>query len=76
MRQQPITTMSQAVTLNLHDVTNDLLNNFDPLFCIVLFAIYAHVIYPGLSRMDITCRPTTRIRIGLLSRRWPWSYQR
>ena len=67
MRQQSTTMMSQAVTLNLHGLPNDLLINFDPVFCIVLAAIYAHVIYPGLSRMGITIRPTTRICIGLPS---------
>jgi POT family proton-dependent oligopeptide transporter len=58
--------VSQAATMNLNSLPNDILLNLNPLFCILLGSIYAHVIYPMLARFNIPFSPTRRISVGFL----------
>ncbi|KAF1844045.1 MFS peptide transporter [Cucurbitaria berberidis CBS 394.84] len=67
VRQLSSNLTSQAATLKLNGLPNDLLVNFNPIFCLIFSPIYAHVIYPGLACLGIHPSPTTRISLGFLS---------
>jgi POT family proton-dependent oligopeptide transporter len=57
---------SQAATLSLGNLPNDLLINLEPLSYIILVPIYAHVIYPLIERRGIRFTPIKRISLGFL----------
>jgi POT family proton-dependent oligopeptide transporter len=56
--------VSQATTMNLDGLPNDILLNLNPLFCILIGPFYAHVTYPTLARFNIQFSPTRRISVG------------
>ncbi|KAF2871030.1 oligopeptide transporter [Massariosphaeria phaeospora] len=66
-KQQSSNMTSQAATLRLGSIPNDLLITLNPLFCIILTPIYAHIIYPRLARYGIRFALTKRIALGFLS---------
>jgi hypothetical protein len=64
LRQMGSNMVSQAATLNPGSVPNDVPVNLNPLFCILLAPLYAHVVYPTLARPGIRFSPTRRIAAG------------
>jgi POT family proton-dependent oligopeptide transporter len=64
LRQMGSNMVSQAATMDLGGLPNDVLVNLNPLFCILLGPLYAHVICPILSRLGICFSPTRRIAAG------------
>ncbi|KAL4878217.1 PTR2-domain-containing protein [Aspergillus karnatakaensis] len=55
---------SQAATMELNGVPNDIINNFNPLALIIFIPIFDHVLYPGLRKMGINFTPLKRITAG------------
>jgi POT family proton-dependent oligopeptide transporter len=58
---------SQAATMQLHGLPNDLLSNLDPLALIILIPIFDMVIYPGLRKVGINFTPIKRITAGFIT---------
>ncbi|PYH46332.1 putative MFS peptide transporter [Aspergillus saccharolyticus JOP 1030-1] len=57
---------SQAATMQLHGVPNDIINNLDPLALIIFIPIMDQFVYPGLRKMGINFTPIKRIYVGYL----------
>ncbi|RHZ62725.1 hypothetical protein CDV55_106657 [Aspergillus turcosus] len=55
---------SQAATMRLGGVPNDIINNLNPLSLIIFIPIMDKFIYPGLRRMGIKFTPLKRITAG------------
>jgi POT family proton-dependent oligopeptide transporter len=55
---------SQAATMKLNGVPNDIVSNFNPLFIVVLIPIMDFFVYPGLRKMGINFTPIKRITCG------------
>ena len=46
MRQMSSNMVSQAATMDLHSLPNDILANLNPAFFMMLMPIYTHLLYP------------------------------
>lgn len=57
---------SQAATMQLHGVPNDIINNLDPLALIIFIPIMDQFVYPGLRKMGFHFTPIKRIYAGYL----------
>ncbi|KAL5334966.1 POT family-domain-containing protein [Aspergillus crustosus] len=57
---------SQAATMELNGVPNDIINNFNPLALIIFIPIFDRFVYPGLRRAGIKFTPLKRITAGFL----------
>ncbi|KAL5366368.1 putative MFS peptide transporter [Aspergillus floccosus] len=57
---------SQAATMQLHGVPNDIINNLDPLALIIFIPIMDQFIYPGLRRLGFNFTPLKRIWVGYI----------
>ncbi|KAL4915464.1 oligopeptide transporter [Aspergillus aurantiobrunneus] len=57
---------SQAATMRLGGVPNDIINNFNPLSLIIFIPIFDRVIYPFLRRIGINFSPLKRITAGFV----------
>jgi POT family proton-dependent oligopeptide transporter len=55
---------SQAATMKLNGVPNDIVSNFNPLFIVILIPIMDFFVYPGLRKMGINFTPIKRITCG------------
>ncbi|KAI9369163.1 PTR2-domain-containing protein [Aspergillus egyptiacus] len=55
---------SQAATMQLNGVPNDILNNFNPLALIIFIPIFDHVLYPFLRKIGVKFTPLKRITAG------------
>lgn len=55
---------SQAATMQLGGVPNDIVSNFNPLFIVILIPVMDNVIYPGLRKMNFHFTPIKRITCG------------
>ncbi|KAL9122023.1 MAG: hypothetical protein Q9187_001415 [Circinaria calcarea] len=55
---------SQAATMKLNGLPNDILSNLDPFALIILIPICDHVIYPLLRRKKINFSPIKKITCG------------
>ncbi|KAJ5432381.1 peptide transporter ptr2 [Penicillium daleae] len=55
---------SQAATMQLNGVPNDVINNFNPLALIIFIPIFDRLVYPGLRRMGFHFTPLKRITAG------------
>ncbi|KAE8149096.1 POT family-domain-containing protein [Aspergillus avenaceus] len=55
---------SQAATMHLGGVPNDIINNFNPLSLIIFIPIFDRVIYPGVRKAGINFTPLKRITTG------------
>ncbi|KAJ5909212.1 hypothetical protein N7495_001894 [Penicillium taxi] len=55
---------SQAATMRLGGVPNDIINNLNPFALIIFIPIMDRFIYPGLSRMGFHFTPLKRITAG------------
>ncbi|CAH6720420.1 peptide transporter Ptr2p [[Candida] jaroonii] len=57
---------SQAGSMSLNGVPNDLFNNFNPLAIIIFIPILDYIIYPFLRKNKIEFRPVWRITLGFV----------
>ncbi|KAL4986284.1 POT family-domain-containing protein [Aspergillus falconensis] len=55
---------SQAATMRLGGVPNDIINNFNPLALIIFIPIFDRLLYPFLRRIGIKFTPLKRITAG------------
>ncbi|KAF7714527.1 Uncharacterized protein PECH_008417 [Penicillium ucsense] len=55
---------SQAATMTLNGVPNDVINNFNPFALIIFIPIFDRLVYPGLRRMGFNFTPVKRITAG------------
>ncbi|KAF8941322.1 peptide transporter ptr2 [Haplosporangium gracile] len=55
---------SQAGTMLLYGIPNDVVNNIDPLVLIIFIPIFDKIIYPGFRRMGWELKPVVRISLG------------
>lgn len=58
--------ISQAGTMELHGIPNDMLGNIDPLTIIIFIPILNTTLYPLLQRSGIPFRPIARITVGFI----------
>ncbi|QVM07553.1 peptide transporter ptr2 [Coccidioides posadasii str. Silveira] len=58
--------ISQAGTMELHGIPNDLMQNIDPLTIIIFIPICDRLLYPFLRKMGIPFKPVTRITTGFM----------
>ena len=58
--------VSQAGTMQLHGIPNDIMQNIDPLSIIIFIPILNSFVYPFLRKIGIPFRPITRIFFGFL----------
>lgn len=58
--------ISQAGTMQLHGIPNDIMQNIDPLALLFLIPLFDQLLYPGLRKIGIPFRPITRITWGFL----------
>ncbi|KAF9351460.1 peptide transporter ptr2 [Mortierella sp. NVP85] len=57
---------SQAGTMLLYGIPNDVVNNIDPIVLIIFIPIFDKIVYPGFRRMGFELKPITRISLGFL----------
>lgn len=55
---------SQAATMQLHGVPNDIIQNLNPISIVIMIPIMDHVIYPGLRKLHINFTPIKRMCLG------------
>lgn len=55
---------SQAATMRLDGVPNDIINNLNPLALIIFIPTMDHLVYPALRRMGFNFTPLKRITAG------------
>lgn len=55
---------SQAATLRLNGVPNDIVSNFNPLFIVILIPVMDRIVYPALRKARINFSPIKRITVG------------
>ncbi|KAI8319893.1 PTR2-domain-containing protein [Martensiomyces pterosporus] len=58
--------VSQSGQMNTGSVPNDIMQNIDPLFMIILIPIFDKLVFPGFRRCGMELRPILRISIGFL----------
>lgn len=57
---------SQAATMELNGVPNDIVTNLNPLSLIIMIPIFDRLIYPGLRKAGINFTPLKRIFMGFV----------
>ncbi|TVY80528.1 putative peptide transporter ptr2 [Lachnellula suecica] len=57
---------SQAATMKLNGVPNDIVSNFNPLSIVILIPIMDKLVYPGLRKMGFHYTPIKRIATGFM----------
>ncbi|KAI9372714.1 MFS peptide transporter, putative [Aspergillus egyptiacus] len=57
---------SQAATMELNGVPNDIINNLNPLTLIIFIPLMDQFIYPSLRRIGINLNPIKKIYIGYM----------
>ena len=55
---------SQAATMHLGGVPNDVINNLNPFALIIFIPIFDRIVYPGLRRLGFNFTPLKRITAG------------
>ena len=58
--------ISQAGTMELHGIPNDIMGNIDPVTIIIFIPVLDRLIYPYLRKLGISFRPITRIFWGFI----------
>ncbi|KAI0024011.1 POT family protein [Xylariomycetidae sp. FL0641] len=56
--------ISQAATLELNGVPNDIINNLDPIALLIFIPLFDKFFYPALRRVNINLTPIKKITIG------------
>ncbi|KAJ2716692.1 peptide transporter ptr2 [Coemansia spiralis] len=64
--QMTNTLITQAGEMNTGKVPNDIMQNIDAIFLIIMIPVFDKLIYPGLRRCGIVVGPVTRIFIGFV----------
>ncbi|EKV11604.1 MFS peptide transporter, putative [Penicillium digitatum] len=57
---------SQAATMKLGGVPNDIINNLNPIALIIFIPIFDHIVYPGIRKMGFHFTPLKRITAGFI----------
>jgi POT family proton-dependent oligopeptide transporter len=57
---------SQAATMELHGIPNDILSNLNPLSLIIFIPIVDQWVYPALRKAKINFTPLKRITMGFM----------
>ncbi|KAF2838769.1 putative MFS peptide transporter [Patellaria atrata CBS 101060] len=57
---------SQAATMELNGVPNDVINNLNPLSLIIFIPLVDNFLYPGLRKLGIKFTPVKRIAFGFI----------
>lgn len=57
---------SQAATMELHGVPNDVIQNLNPISIVIMIPIIDHVLYPGLRKFGIAFTPIKRMTFGFV----------
>ena len=55
---------SQAATMELHGVPNDIIQNLNPISIVILIPILDKFVYPGLRKMGIAFTPVKSMALG------------
>lgn len=55
---------SQAATMELHGIPNDILSNMNPIALIIFIPLTDQLLYPGLRKLGINFSPLKRITAG------------
>jgi POT family proton-dependent oligopeptide transporter len=55
---------SQAATMELHGVPNDLIQNLNPISIVIMIPIMDHVVYPGFRKIGFNFTPIKRMCVG------------
>jgi POT family proton-dependent oligopeptide transporter len=55
---------SQAATMELHGVPNDLIQNLNPISIVIMIPIMDYVVYPGFRKMGFNFTPIKRMCTG------------
>ncbi|CAG8971246.1 hypothetical protein HYALB_00001412 [Hymenoscyphus albidus] len=55
---------SQAATMRLQGVPNDIVNNLNPIFIVVLIPVMDRLVYPALRKAHINLTPIKKITMG------------
>ncbi|RYO73748.1 hypothetical protein DL766_000576 [Monosporascus sp. MC13-8B] len=55
---------SQAATLQLNGVPNDVIQNLNPISIVIMIPIMDHIVYPGLRKMGFRFTPIKRMTVG------------
>jgi POT family proton-dependent oligopeptide transporter len=58
---------SQAATMRLGGVPNDVINNLNPFALIIFIPVFDRFVYPGLRRMGFNFTPVKRITAGFIA---------
>ncbi|KAH9819768.1 di/tri peptide transporter 2, partial [Teratosphaeria destructans] len=58
--------ISQAGTMALHGLPNDIMGNINPISIIIFIPLCDRLLYPALRRTGIAFKPITRIFVGFL----------
>jgi len=58
---------SQAATMQLNGIPNDVLNNLDPFALIILIPIFDMIIYPFFRKIGFNFTPLKRIAMGFIT---------
>ncbi|KAJ5159271.1 Major facilitator superfamily domain general substrate transporter [Penicillium coprophilum] len=57
---------SQAATMKLGGVPNDIINNLNPIALIIFIPIFDHIVYPMIRKMGFNFTPLKRITAGFV----------
>ncbi|GMG28437.1 unnamed protein product [Aspergillus oryzae] len=57
---------SQAATMELHGVPNDIIMNLNPVTLIIFIPIMDQVVYPGIQRLGVQFTPLKRMCAGYM----------
>lgn len=55
---------SQAATMELNGVPNDIIQNLNPISIVIMIPIMDHIVYPGLRRLGVNFTPIKRMAVG------------
>jgi len=57
---------TQASTLELHGVPNDIIQNLNPISIVIMIPLIDHLLYPGLRKLGFAFTPIKRMTTGFL----------
>lgn len=57
---------SQAATMELHGVPNDIIQNLNPISIVIMIPIFDKFLYPGLRKLGIAFTPIKRMALGFI----------
>lgn len=57
---------SQAATMELHGVPNDIIQNLNPISIVIMIPIFDKFLYPSLYRLGIPLTPIKRMALGFI----------